>query len=105
MNIEWEKHQDLFEAEFQLNNMDHAVRITPAGNITVHKQEVNPAELPAAISTSIRSAYQDYRLDNAEKLEIDGRIYYQLELDGKTSSVAKVFTEAGGPATDIQYWD
>ena len=105
VNTEWEKHQDLFEAEFELNKMDHAVRITNAGNITVHKQEVNPDELPAAINTSIRSAYQGYQLDNAEKLEIDGRVYYQLELDGKTSSVTKVFTETGGPAADIQYWD
>ncbi|HEY0670094.1 MAG TPA: hypothetical protein VGD22_18080 [Sphingobacteriaceae bacterium] len=102
---EWDKEKEWFEAEFVLGNNDHEVKITPEGKITMHKQEVTAGELPEALSAVIHSDYNKYRLDEAEKLEINGKIFYQLAFSGSISEINKVFNASGTEDHTVPYWD
>ena len=102
---EWDKEKEWFEAEFVLGNNDHEVKITPEGKITMHKQDITAGELPDAISAIIHSDFKKYRLDEAEKLEINGKIFYQLAFSGSISRINKVFNASGIEDDTIPYWD
>jgi len=102
--IEWEKKNNLYEAEFKMDSIDYSVYIDPAGKLVMQKQDVKKNELPAALSTVIRTEYNDYKIDDVEKVVKDGVIYYQVELEGKgKKDLELVFTADGKPALQMNY--
>jgi len=104
VNVEWEKIDDLFEAEFDLNNTDHKAHIDPSGKLIIYKSNIKSAELPAPITDVISREHSGYKIDDADKLEKDGMTYYQVELDatGKQDKLL-VFTSDGKAAQNITY--
>jgi len=105
VDIEWEKKKDHFEADFEIGTADHEVQINPAGNILLHKQQISTLDLPKVITDQITSKFKDFKLDEADKLEKDGKIYYQVELDKRFTEKRMVFTETGEETKAISYWD
>ena len=52
-------------------------------------------DLPAAIQQQIASEFKAYKLDDADKIEMDGKIFYQVELDGATDDRKVLFSADG----------
>lgn len=103
---EWEKKQSHYEAEFTANGKELEVQIDQSGKILVEKSDVLPAELPAAVTAALQSSYKEYTVDDAEKLERNGVVYYQVELEAKgKKDLKKIFTAAGVEETGFSYWD
>ena len=105
VDIEWEKKKDHYEADFEIGTADHEVQINPAGNILLHKQQISILDLPKVITDQITSKFKDFKLDEADKLEKDGKIYYQVELDKGFTEKKMVFAENGEETKAISYWD
>lgn len=103
--VEWEKQQDLFEAEFMLDQQEYCVLIDAAGSIQLIKQDISPQQLPAAVTQAIRKHHPAYQVDEAEKLEKNGRQYYQVELEKGRQEQNLVFGADGRIAPDLSYWD
>ena len=102
--IEWEKKKNLYEAEFKTDSIEHAVYIDPAGKLVMYKLDIKENELPAAVATIISTEYSGYKIDDTEKVEKDGIIYYQVELEGKgKKDLELVFSADGKLATQINY--
>ena len=102
--IEWEKKNNLYEAEFKMDSTDYSVYIDPASKLVMHKQNIKKDELPAALSTVIRTEYDGYRIDEVEKVVKDGVIFYQVELEGKgKKDLELVFTADGKPSLQMNY--
>lgn len=102
--IEWEKKQNLYEAEFKLNNTDYSVMIDDAGKIVSSKINILVSDLPAEVTAAIAKDYAGYTIDEAEKVEKDGVIYYQVELEAKGKKDREVvFTTTGGSTKAISY--
>ena len=102
--IEWEKKNNLYEAEFKLDSIEYAVFIDPAGKLVMFKRDIKENELPAVVSTIISTEYSGYKIDDAEKVEIGGIIYYQVELEGKGKrDLELVFSADGKLSTQINY--
>jgi len=105
--VEWEKHNDYYEVEFDMNDStDVTLQIDPSGKVLTEKQDVGIAELPASIVQAVQTGYAGYRIDDVEKVSKDGSIYYQLELDGTGKKDLKLVLNGDGQvAKGIAYWD
>lgn len=102
--IEWEKKNTLYEAEFKMDSTEFAVYIDPAGKLVMSKLDIKENELPPAVATILSTEYTGYKIDDAEKVEKDGIIYYQVELEAKgRKDLELVFSADGKLSTQINY--
>ena len=69
IDIEWEKNANVYEAEFDLNGIDHTVYVDSTGKLVSYKHDIKTAEFPAAVSDAIATAYGGYKIDDPEKVE------------------------------------
>ncbi len=104
--IEWEKVNDGYEAELVHSGKEITVLVNNAGKVVMKKEEIKAEELPAAVTAAIIANYASLKIDEVEKLEKDGTVYYQVELDGKGTAkdVDIVLTADGKTATGISFW-
>ncbi|WP_162428391.1 PepSY-like domain-containing protein [Pontibacter pudoricolor] len=104
-DLDWEMNGTNYEADFDVNRVDHNVLIDPSGKILMTKRDIQKKDLPQAVSSAISQNHKGLRLDDMEVLEIDGTTYYQVELDDKAGDKKLVFTADGKEASNITYWD
>ena len=103
-NIEWEKKKAFYEAEFKMDSIEYAVYVDSAGKLIMYKMDSRQEELPAAVSAAIRTEYIGYKIDDVERIEKDGIIYYEIELDGKgKKDLELVFSAVGKLVTELNY--
>ncbi len=105
--IDWKKVDKRYEAEVKLNDStDVTFLIDDAGKIMQQKEDISRTEIPAAILTTIKNNYIDYLIDDAEKLAIGNKNFYQFELEGSgKKDLNLVFTEEGTVTNEIKHWD
>ena len=104
IDVEWEKQDSNFEAEFDLNNVDYAVLINQQGEILKAKHDVNLEEVPENVVSKVKVDYPDYTIDDVEILEEGERRYFQLELNGNLMGKDIVVSETG-EVLDTKNWD
>ncbi|WP_299984479.1 PepSY-like domain-containing protein [uncultured Pontibacter sp.] len=104
-DLEWEKHGENYEADFDIDRIDHTVMIDPSGKILMTKRDIEEKDLPQNIRTAISQKYKGMRLDDIEQVEKDGNTYYQLELEQKPQDKKVVLSQDGKEVTDLAYWD
>jgi hypothetical protein len=93
--VKWEKKGDVYKAGFKVDKRGHDVWIDKTGKITKHKEDFPKKDLPAAIQQQITSEFKAYKLDDADKIEVDGKIFYQIKLDGATDDRKVLFSADG----------
>ena len=104
-DLDWEMDGANYEADFDVNRVDHNVLIDPSGKILMTKRDIQKKDLPQAVTNAISQNHKGLRLDDMEVLEKDGTTYYQVELDDKAGDKKLVFTADGKAATGSTYWD
>lgn len=80
VDIDWELEHGIYQADFEINRLDHEVWFDREGRMLKHKQEIKTRSLPEKIRSAVRMRHRGYRLMDAEKLTRDGRTVYKLEL-------------------------
>jgi len=93
--VKWETKGELYKAEFKVDKRGHDVWIDKTGKITKYKQDFPKKDLPTNIQQQITNEFKAYKLDDADKIEMDGKVFYQVELDG-TADDRKVLFSADG---------
>lgn len=101
---DWEKKGADYEVEFNVSMADHKAIYSETGKLLRYKRDIRNADLPAAVKRTIETDYKGFRIDDADRLEIGGVTYYQVELDGKPSDQKLVFTKDGKVDGTQQYW-
>jgi uncharacterized membrane protein YkoI len=94
-NVEWEAKGELYKAEFKVGSRGHDAWIDKSGKITKHKEDFPKKELPQSIQEQISTEFKSYKLDDADKIEMDGKIFYEVELDGSADDRKVLFTADG----------
>jgi hypothetical protein len=94
-DTEWETKGELYKAEFKVDKRGHDVWIDKAGKITKHKEDFPKKDLPQAIQQQITTEFKAYKLDDADKIEMDGKVFYQVELDGASDDRKVLFSADG----------
>ena len=105
-DVEWEKHGNTYEAEFDVTDTSEIVaRIDESGNVVMKKEDLSVNQLEPTILTTIQSRYKDYRLDDVEKIQKGNSVFYQVELKAKGKKELNVVLAADGTEDkNLPYW-
>jgi hypothetical protein len=105
VGLEWEKIGEDYEADFDVDTVDHEALFSANGEMLKYKFDITEADLPDAVKTAISQNYSDMRIDDAEKLLQGNDAYYQVELENGSPDKNLVFSADGQEQTQMAYWD
>jgi hypothetical protein len=105
--VMWEKDHDLYEADVRINDSTKVtICIDETGKLVMQKYDISASELPAPVIAALQTKYKEYAGDEAERLERDGRIYYQVELDhSRKKDLNLVLLPDGNEDKKMYFWD
>lgn len=106
-DVEWKKAGNQYEAAVDLTGTsDRTLRIDASGKTVMTKEEMPATGLLPAIATLIREKYTGYSIDDVEKVQKDGLVFYQVDLDSPRKKDLKlVFASDGAATAAFPYWD
>lgn len=94
-DVEWKLKDGLYQAEFEVDTKDHNLWIDKNGTVKKHKEDFPKAQLPVAIREKIENEFKDYRIDDVDRLEADGKVSFLVDLDGKPEDREVLFNIDG----------
>jgi hypothetical protein len=94
-SVEWKLKKGLYEAEFEIKNLDHTIYLDSTGKIVRYKKEIPASELPAAVNTSIQKNFKGYKIEDVKKIEEATGITYKIELEKGKEERKLIFTADG----------
>lgn len=81
---EWEMEDGNYEAEFENNDIETSVVITPAGVHVMTEVEIAPSALPQAAQDYVKNSLGGKKIQEAAKMTTaDGIVSYEAEVGGK----------------------
>lgn len=104
--VEWEKNRSWFVAEFRIGGRD--VQVWYSGNAQWCMTETdlgrNVSGLPAAVSKAFEAGeYASWRVDDIDKYERPGEVFYLLEIEKQGERDRMLFySENGGLLKDVR---
>lgn len=102
-DVEWEKKDNYYKVEFEINRMDHDIWYDSEGKVVKSKIEVASSELPSAVASAVKNAYPDYKIDSAEVLVNNGTTTYKVEIEkGWTKERNLIIDASGKIVSDIE---
>lgn len=90
-DVEWEKEGTTYKVEFDANRMEHEIWYSENGNIVKTEKELAIADLPAAVTTALKTNYSKHKIDEVEMTEENGKKIYEVELEKMFSKDIKLF--------------
>ncbi len=96
--VEWEKKKDgNYEVEFSVGliSRDHQVIISPEGKVLRYEEELASYSLPDAVKQQIKTEFDGYRIGDVKKIDVEGRITYEVELDSRYGDLKVDFAPDG----------
>lgn len=100
INIDWEKKQSNYEAEFKINGIEYKVYVEPTGKLIFHQYKIKVEEFPAPVTAKISAEYGEYKIDDAAIIEKDNIVFYQAELERKGEKDLQLFFSSDGSLTN-----
>jgi hypothetical protein len=94
-DLKWEAKTDQYKAEFKIGKRGHDVWLDKKGVIKKHKQDFPKSELPEVIRKKIETDFSGYKIDDADKIEENSVIFYEVDLEGPADDRKLRFTSAG----------
>jgi len=76
---ETENGKTIYEASFDVNDVDHTVSVDETGKVLEEESEVKVADLPAAVSAAVLKAQPLARVKEASLVTKDGKSYYEVD--------------------------
>jgi uncharacterized membrane protein YkoI len=81
-DVKWSKESESeFEAEFRNGSRIQAANFDSTGKLLITETEIKKTDLPVAVLTTIKKEFDGYKLEEIEKAEIHGSMFYELELE------------------------
>jgi len=102
-DVDWEKKGEIFNVDFEIGGTDHEAWLDASGKVIKLEKDIKKASLPAPVTATIANQFKEYKIDEAEQIEKDGKTYYKVELDGTTGDRTVFFDTAGKEITDTKF--
>jgi hypothetical protein len=92
----WDAENEGFEAEFQLDGVEHSANYDKTGHRTEIEVAIKSEELPKAALEYIKTNYATYELKEAAKITDDKNVVtYEAEVGLKDESFDLIFDASG----------
>jgi uncharacterized membrane protein YkoI len=80
-----------YEAEFEVNDVDHTVKVDAAGAILEEEVEIAVKDLPAAVVAAIKARYANAEMEEATMVTEGSKSFYEVSVEvGKKERELKV---------------
>lgn len=79
--INWLMEDGEYEATFEVDGNEVKLLFDEKGKILESKNELDEEELPEAIKLVLETRFNNLEVDDVVRIEKDGKISYELELD------------------------
>lgn len=87
-NVRWKQIDEFSFALFQINGADAEAAYNEKGELIAMSRDIELAQLPLSISTSLNRDYENYNLsDKVLELNFDGATYYYLTATNNKKSL------------------
>ncbi|MGO3719374.1 MAG: PepSY-like domain-containing protein [Mesonia hippocampi] len=80
-DVEWEMEGENYKVEFDMGKMDNEIWYSIDGNTIKTEMEITENDLPSAVKNTVQSKYPDYKIDEVEMTEENGKKTYEVELE------------------------
>lgn len=82
-NLEWEfdKEDNLWEAEYKINNTEYTSVFTKEGSWIETEHSIKHSDLPQAVKNTLKADYPEYEIEEIEFVETPEGKYYELEVE------------------------
>ncbi|MFA9389719.1 MAG: PepSY-like domain-containing protein [Prolixibacteraceae bacterium] len=79
----------------EINDTDHIFTVDSKGSIIKHEQDLRDNEIPKAILQTLKTAYKDYDLRDADLLEEGGKTLYIMRIKRSKENLYLTFNTKG----------
>jgi len=93
--VEWEKKGALYNADFELSRVDNEVWVDAKGVVVRSKKDLTKAQLPPAVSATIKKQYPAHRIDDVDQYLEGKQAFYKVELEKAGHDTHVVFDQSG----------
>lgn len=94
-DADWDNEDGSFEANFELKGKEMSVLIDAKGNILEAETEIAKKDLPAAVLTSLESNYKDFKIEETARIDANGEVTYEVEVEKKEQTFDLLFDAKG----------
>jgi uncharacterized membrane protein YkoI len=94
-DVEWEKEGDNYEAEFEEDGIEISIIYDSEGNLIAKEVEIEIKDLPEPITNYILENYIGYDIEEAEKIENNDGVYYEVEIENGDKEIELLFDSEG----------
>lgn len=85
--VKWdfEEDENVYEAEFEIGDLEYKLEITPEGKIVYSKEDITIESIPPVIKEYLAKEYAGYKIMGANKIMKKGVVKYDVGIVGKNS--------------------
>lgn len=90
--IEWDfdNDEDVYEAEFRLNGLEHEVKLYPDGTVFLAKADISLQNLPAPVTAAVARDFPGYAPRRAKQITARGVLKYRVDCRSESAAVRKL---------------
>ena len=94
-DVKWDKEGDNFEASFKQKGKETSIVLDASGKTLETEVEINKRELPVSILDVLKKDYQGYEIEEAAKIDSNGVITYETEVEKDEKTFDLIFDGQG----------
>lgn len=95
-DVEWELDGLNYKVEFDQGVNEHEIWYNTNGDVVKMESEINITDLPAAVSSALKTKYAEYTVDSIDKIEADGNTTYEIEIEKGLFTEKKIVFDVKG---------
>lgn len=91
----WEKKADTHTVKFKVGGVEHKGWLDGNGKLLKHKIDIKESELPAAVATTLKNEYSNFKISGVYKMQEGNTTTYEMDLKNDQEKWEAVFGEDG----------
>ena len=91
----WEVKDEVYKVQCEFQSREHDLWLDKNGIIKKHKQDFPKKELPQAIVSYVNQHFKEYKIDDADKITAEGKVFYEVDIEKKPEDRRLLFSEEG----------
>lgn len=93
--VEWEKEGANFEAEFMENGVENELVFDKNGKLIAKETKMKTSALSQSIKNAVSKNYTAYKIVDAEKVEMNGKTYFEVEIEKSGKEMELLYDKNG----------